>query len=64
MSFKASNELLWYVPISYVTASNPDFGEANTRPKDWIDDDILMQTLKVESTDEWIIINPDARGIL
>ncbi|ODM93469.1 Thyrotropin-releasing hormone-degrading ectoenzyme, partial [Orchesella cincta] len=53
---------LWYVPISFVTAANPDFSASNSRPKAWIDKNTLLQTLTIDSTNEWIIINPDARG--
>lgn len=56
------DEALWYVPISYVTASNPDFGPDNLRPKDWIDKYTLTRGLVVPNTDQWIIINPDAKG--
>ncbi|CAL8096507.1 unnamed protein product [Orchesella dallaii] len=60
-SQNASSEL-WYVPISFVTASNPDFSFSNSRPKAWIDKDTILQTLTLDSTNEWVIINPDARG--
>lgn len=54
---------MWYVPISYVTAANPDFSAENTKPKTWIDKNTLLRSLVVDSTNEWIIINPDARGM-
>lgn len=45
-----------------MTASNPDFGVANTRPKDWIDKNTILKSLTVPSTNEWVIVNPNAVG--
>ncbi len=52
---------LWYVPIAFASKSNPDF--TSVRPKLWLDKWTLATTKIVEeSTDEWIILNPDARS--
>lgn len=55
---------LWYVPIAYASKQNPDFtSTTGVKPKFWLDKDTLATSKVLEaSTNEWIILNPDARS--
>jgi hypothetical protein len=53
---------LWYVPISIATKSKPDFSESNWRPAMWLDQYTILKSHVIDgSSNEWVIVNPDAR---
>lgn len=52
----------WYVPIPYITKANPSIDSDSLQPKTWIEPDAIMISHEVETTDEWILANPDIKG--
>ena len=51
-----SNDLKWYVPISFATASNPDFN--STKPTSWMtNNETTKRITGLPESDEWVIFN-------
>ncbi|XP_021959607.1 endoplasmic reticulum aminopeptidase 2 isoform X2 [Folsomia candida] len=54
---------VWYTPIAYTQGSSPDFSSASWVPKFWFEPGTQNQTKILDvATDEWIVVNPDARS--
>ena len=53
----------WEVPVTFATAAEPDFSATNWEPKLWIHKDVLLASHTVDNTDQWIVVNPDARSM-
>lgn len=53
--------LSWTVPVSVATADNPNFNDH--LPKLWMMQGDTVTSLEVD-TSKWIVVNPDATGII
>jgi aminopeptidase N len=62
--FGGSDGGLFHVPISFATASDPAFDGLNLEPKFWIDSKTVLKSQTVEDTNQWMVYNVDARGII
>jgi aminopeptidase N len=50
----------WHVPIAYVSQSNPSFEGSNLQPKFWLEVADVVKSHRID-TQQWIVLNPDAR---
>jgi hypothetical protein len=52
----------WEVPVSYLTSAEPELSPASLQPKLWIHQNVLLASHTVKNADEWMLVNPDAKG--
>jgi hypothetical protein len=59
-----SDQLKWFVPLTWTTESKAPAGFESTHPEDWILPNDTTKELNIETNpDEWIIFNNQETGV-